>query len=246
MNRHDLAPPRLSEVVCSRLSNSIDAVARCVIEHASRRAPTTLAERLREEWLADLSEDRGPIARLRLALGCYRAAFVISQVCGAAGARAAPSPVGAGIMVAEVAHISPFPRRTAAASTGPVMCEINTTPLIDVLLVLLVTLIITLPMMTQSVRLDLPNSPPRTEAPPEVINLDIDFDGTVVWNGSPVANLAQLEAYFRAEGQRSPQPEIHLRPDAYAKYDVVAKVLAAAQRNRLEKLGFVNSADFAH
>lgn len=246
MNRHDLAPSRLSEVTCSRLSDSINVIARCVIERAVRRVPTSLSERLLEEWLADLSEDRGPLARLRLALGCYWAAFVIRGDRGATGARAAPSAVGARTMVADVAHISPFPRQTAAASAAPVICEINTTPLIDVLLVLLVTLIITLPMMTQSVRLDLPHSPSRAEAPPEVINLDIDFDGTVVWNGSPVANLAQLEGYFRAESRRSPQPEIHLRPDAYAKYDVVAKVLASAQRNRLEKLGFVNSAEFAH
>lgn len=246
MNRHDLAPARLSQVACSRLSDSIDAVARCLIEHAARRVPTTLAERLREEWLADLSEDRGPIARLRLALGCFRAAFVIRGDVGVTGARTAPSAVAARIMVADIAHISPFPRLTAAASAGPVICEINTTSLIDVLLVLLVTLIITLPMMTQSVRLDLPHPPSRAEAPPEVINLDIDFDGTVVWNGSRVANLAQLESYFRAESRRSPQPEIHLRPDAYAKYDVVAKVLAAAQRNRLEKLGFVNNAEFSH
>jgi len=149
-------------------------------------------------------------------------------------------------MIADVRHGMPlFLRQATAAENGPAFCEINTTPLIDVLLVLIVTLIITLPMMTQAVNLDLPQSPPRDQAPPEVVNLDIDFDGTVVWNGTPVANFEQLEGYFRAESRKTPQPEIHLRPDPYVKYDVVAKVLAAAQRNRLRRIGFVNSAEFA-
>ena len=100
--------------------------------------------------------------------------------------------------------------------------------------------------MTQAVRLDLPQSPNRDTTQPEVINLDIDFDGTVVWNGSPVANFAQLEGYFRAESRKYPQPEIHLRPDAHVKYDVVAKVLAAAQRNQVTKLGFVSTPEFAY
>ena len=107
-------------------------------------------------------------------------------------------------------------------------------------------MILTLQIMTQAVRVDLPQATSRDMAPPEVINLDIDFDGTVVWNGSPVANLEQLEAYFRAESRKNPQPEIHLRPDAYVKYDVVAKVLAAAQRNQMTKVGFVNSSEFAY
>lgn len=91
-----------------------------------------------------------------------------------------------------------------------------------------------------------PPRPSRDQAPPEVINLDIDFDGTVVWNGSPVASFEQLEGYLRTESRKYPQPEIHLRPDAYVKYDVVAKVLAAAQRNQLTKIGFVNSGEFAN
>lgn len=125
------------------------------------------------------------------------------------------------------------------------MCAINTTPLIDVMLVLLVTLIISLPVMTHAIKLDLPQIPPAAVKPPaEVINLDIDFDGTVVWNGTPVASWQQLEGYFRTEARRDPQPEIHLRPDRGAKYDVVARVLASAQHNRVKKIGFVNTAEF--
>jgi biopolymer transport protein ExbD len=123
--------------------------------------------------------------------------------------------------------------------------DINTTPLIDVMLVLLVTLIMTLPIMTHAVKLDMPqaNPPPPENERPEVIELEVDFDGTVVWNGT-VVNPNQVEAYFRIESDKLPQPEIHLRPDRRVKYDHVAKLLAAAQRNRMKKIGFVNTAEF--
>lgn len=135
-----------------------------------------------------------------------------------------------------------------AMSVGPAtaeFCDINTTPLIDVMLVLLVTLIMSLPIMTHAVKLDMPqaNNPPPTERP-EVIDLEVDFDGTVVYNGTVVNSLDQLESYFRVESDKLPQPEIHLRPDRRVKYDHVAKVLAAAQRNRMKKIGFVNTAEF--
>jgi biopolymer transport protein ExbD len=126
-------------------------------------------------------------------------------------------------------------------------CDINTTPLIDVMLVLLVTLIVTLPIMTHAVKLDMPNAnnpPPPPNVQPEVIDLEIDFDGTVVWNGTPVSGMQQLEAYFGAERDKDPQPEIHLRPDRRARYDIVAQVLASAQRNHMKKIGFVNVAEF--
>ena len=131
------------------------------------------------------------------------------------------------------------------SSSGP-MCDINTTPLIDVLLVLLVTLIITLPIQTHAVKLDLPQNQNQQPPPvqPEVIDLEIDFDGTIVWNGTP-ATLQQLDGYFASESSKNPQPEIHLNPDGMAKYDVVAKVLASAQRNRMTKIGFVNTSEFA-
>jgi biopolymer transport protein ExbD len=136
---------------------------------------------------------------------------------------------------------------SVGTASGAAFCDINTTPLIDVMLVLLVTLIVTLPIMTHAVKLDMPNvsnPPPPPPTPPEVIDLEIDFDGTVVWNNTPVASLSQVEAYFHAERDKDPQPEIHLRPDRRAKYDIVAKVLAAAQRNHMKKIGFVNVAEF--
>src|SRR5579864_6971692 len=132
-------------------------------------------------------------------------------------------------------------------TAGQAMCDINTTPLIDVMLVLLVTLIVSLPIMTHAVKLDMPNPnqpPPPPDQRPEVSDLEIDFDGTVVWNGTVVQNVGQLEGYFREESSKEPQPEIHLRPDRRAKYDYVAKVLAAAQRNRMKKIGFVNTSEF--
>ncbi len=136
---------------------------------------------------------------------------------------------------------------SVGTASGAAFCDINTTPLIDVMLVLLVTLIVTLPIMTHAVKLDMPNvtnPPPPPPTPPEVIDLEIDFDGTVVWNNSPVTGLPQLEAYFHAERDKDPQPEIHLRPDRRARYDIVAKVLAAAQRDHMKKIGFVNVAEF--
>ena len=129
---------------------------------------------------------------------------------------------------------------------GGVMCDINTTPLIDVMLVLLVTLIVSLPIMTHAVKLDMPqsNNPPPPDQRPDVIDLEIDFDGTVVWNGTPVKDINQLESYFHTEADKPQQAEIHLRPDRRAKYGSVAVVLAAAQRNRMKKIGFVNTSEF--
>ena len=131
-------------------------------------------------------------------------------------------------------------------SSSEPMVDINTTPLIDVLLVLLVTLIITLPVMTHSVKMDLPqkqHQPPQK--PPEVINLGIDFDGTITWNGTVVPNMQVLDGYFASESTKDPQPEIHLNPSGLAKYGIVAKVLADAHRNRLTKIGFVNTSEFS-
>jgi biopolymer transport protein ExbD len=127
------------------------------------------------------------------------------------------------------------------------MCDMNTTPLIDVMLVLLIMFIITIPVMTHAVKLDMPQPQPDQPLPevrPEVIDIEIDFDGTIVWNGTVVPNIDTLESYFRQESQKDPQPELHLRPDARSRYDTVAQVLASAQRNRMLKIGFVNTADF--
>ena len=124
------------------------------------------------------------------------------------------------------------------------MMDINMTPLIDVMLVLLIMFIITIPVMTHAVKLDMPrasNAP--SLAQPVVINLEIDFDGTVLWNGTPV-DIESLEGYFRREAANDPQPELHIRPSKRAKYDVVARVLASAQRNGMRKIGFVGNEQF--
>ncbi len=135
---------------------------------------------------------------------------------------------------------------SAGSAEGEPMMEINTTPLIDVMLVLLIMFIITIPVMTHAVKLDMPqpnaNPPPQTEEP-VVIDLEIDFDGTILWNGTPTS-MSSLESYFRTESQKSPQPELHVRPNRRAKYDVVANVLAAAQRNGITRIGFVGNEQF--
>jgi biopolymer transport protein ExbD len=136
------------------------------------------------------------------------------------------------------------------SESGAPMMEINTTPLIDVMLVLIIVLIMSIPVMTHATKLDMPqtNNPPPPVRP-EVIQIDIDFDGTIVWNNTPVQGIEQLESYFRsarvsAEAAGRPQPEIHLRPDRRSRYETTALVMAAAQRNRMEKMGFVNTAEF--
>jgi biopolymer transport protein ExbD len=128
---------------------------------------------------------------------------------------------------------------------APPMMDINMTPLIDVLLVLLVMFIITIPVMTHAVKLDMPRptNAPQDNVLPVVINLEIDFDGTVLWNGTAVT-LESLDTYFRREAANDPQPELHIRPNKRASYDVVARVLAAAQRNGLLKIGFVGNEQF--
>ena len=138
----------------------------------------------------------------------------------------------------------------SSGDAGAPMMELNMTPLIDVMLVLIVVLIMSIPVMTHATKLDMPqtNNPPPPVRP-EVIQIDIDFDGTIVWNGTVVSGIPQLESYFRSarinsESAGSPQPEIHLRPDRRSRYETTALVMAAAQRNRMKKMGFVNTADF--
>jgi biopolymer transport protein ExbD len=125
------------------------------------------------------------------------------------------------------------------------MMDINTTPLIDILLVLLIMFIITIPVMTHAVKLDMPrpSNEPSQNILPVIIRLDIEFDGTVLWNGTPVT-VDSLDSYFRREAVNDPQPELHIRPNKRASYDVVARVLAAAQRNGLLKIGFVGNEEF--
>ena len=126
-----------------------------------------------------------------------------------------------------------------------VMIDINTTPLIDVMLVLLIMLIITIPVQTHAVKLDMPHEkPPPALVEPQVVNLAIDFDGTISWNGTTVPDRAALETYLRAASVKDPQPEIHLAPDKLVKYSYVAMVLAEAQRLGVVKIGLVGSERF--
>jgi len=127
----------------------------------------------------------------------------------------------------------------SSTGEGEVMVEMNTTPLIDVMLVLLTLLIITLPIQTHAVKLDMPqntNAPPPLITP-ETVDLGVDFDGTVTWNGTPV-DRATMDSYFLDAAGKTPQPEIHVNPNRLAKYDAVARVLADAQRLGATHIGF--------
>ena len=126
-----------------------------------------------------------------------------------------------------------------------VMIDINTTPLIDVMLVLLVMLIITLPIQLHSVNLNMPvGNPPPPLVLPEIVKLDIDEASRVYWNGEWLPDRAMLEEKIKAAVAQGVQPEVHLRPNKLAKYDIVAGVMASAQRLGLTKIGIVGSEQF--
>ena len=135
---------------------------------------------------------------------------------------------------------------SAGRSSDPdVMIDINTTPLIEVMLVLLVMLIITIPIQLHSVTLNMPTgNPPPPLVLPDVVKLDIDDQSRVYWNGDVVEDHATLEAKMAAAARQQVQPEIHLRPDKSSKYNVVASVMASAQRLGLTKIGIVGSEQF--
>ncbi len=113
--------------------------------------------------------------------------------------------------------------------------QLNATPLIDVMLVLLVILIITLPVATHAVKLNLPQG--RSAAPPPAIRLDIVYDGAIYWNGTPVPSLEHLAARFAAVAGSANAPRINVVPEKRTRYEVVAQVLALAQRSRVAGLG---------
>jgi len=127
------------------------------------------------------------------------------------------------------------------------MMDINTTPLIDVMLVLLIMFIITIPVQTHAVKLDLPQST-NDQTPPPVDpiknTVNIDPAGTVFWNGSPV-NLPTLKSYMSQTTRMDPEPELHLEPDPNARYVVVDQVLAAAKQANVTKMGFVGNERYA-
>jgi len=120
---------------------------------------------------------------------------------------------------------------TAGSNAGQSYSDINMTPLIDVMLVLLIIFIITLPKQTHAVE-------PTT--PPEVIDLRIDFDGTLLWDKAAV-DRATMQRYISANALKSPQPEVHITVDKFASYEIVAQSLADLQHRGLKKIGFVNN-----
>jgi biopolymer transport protein ExbD len=125
------------------------------------------------------------------------------------------------------------------------MMDINTTPLIDVMLVLIIMLIITIPIQTHAVKMNMPvgpsSPPPR---PPEIVRIDVDFDGTIGWNGTIVADRAELENKLAMVAAQPDQPEVHLRPNKLVSYKVVAMVMASAQRLGVTKIGLVGNEQF--
>jgi biopolymer transport protein ExbD len=125
-------------------------------------------------------------------------------------------------------------------NTDEVMNEINMTPFVDIMLVLLIIFIITIPVMTHAVKIDLPRdnpNPPPTE--PVVVRIFVEFDGTVYWNGSPV-DAQSLRDYVAIENAKEPQPEVHVDAHRRVPYVYVANVLFTLQRGGLQKVGFVS------
>ena len=134
---------------------------------------------------------------------------------------------------------------TGSAGEPDVMMDINTTPLIDVMLVLIIMLIITIPVQLHAVNLNLPTgTPPPPAKPPVVATIDIDIDGTVLWDGVALAGRPALEARLHDAAAQAEQPEVHIRPNKLVEYRSVAMVLAAAQRAGVTKLGMVGNEQF--
>ena len=134
---------------------------------------------------------------------------------------------------------------SGGSSEPEVMMDINTTPLIDVMLVLIIMLIITIPIQTHAVKLNMPvGNPPPPLTPPEVVQIDVDFDGTVLWNGTIVPTREELEVRLTAAASQPVQPEVHLRPNKLVLYKSVAMVMASAQRLGVTKMGIVGNEQF--
>jgi biopolymer transport protein ExbD len=126
-----------------------------------------------------------------------------------------------------------------------VMMDINTTPLIDVMLVLIIMLIITIPVQLHAVNLNMPaGSPPPPVKEPVVVTIDVDFDGTILWNGEAMPSRQALEVKLRDAAAMPDQPEVHVRPNKLVEYKFVAEVLAESQRLGVTKLGMVGNEQF--
>ena len=135
-------------------------------------------------------------------------------------------------------------------SVGPssdepsVMSSINTTPLVDVMLVLLIIFLITIPVITKTVKVNLPkavNIPTQTK--PDNITIAVDKDGNVYWNGKTLPSRDTLLAYIREAAVRKPQPEIHIRGDKETRYEAIGHVMYAIQRGGIQKVGFLTEPD---
>ena len=129
---------------------------------------------------------------------------------------------------------------------GSPMMEMNMTPLIDVLLVLLIMFIITIPIQTHAVKVDLPvNSPNPTQNPvnPEKNKISIDPAGVIAWNGAPVDEVT-LRQYLDQSAGMTPEPELHFQPDPQARYEVVDRTLAVIKRSAITKLGFIGNEQY--
>jgi len=134
---------------------------------------------------------------------------------------------------------------SAGRDDGEPMMEMNTTPLIDVMLVLLIMFIITIPIQTHAVKIDLPVNDPRNKniIDSEKNKVSIAADGTVAWNGAPV-NEVTLRQYLDQTAGMNPEPELQFQPDRQAKYDVVDRTLAVVKRSNVTKLGFVGNEQY--
>jgi biopolymer transport protein ExbD len=137
------------------------------------------------------------------------------------------------------------PSLTQNLDEPEVMMDINTTPLIDVMLVLLIMLIITIPVQLHSVNLDMPTGTPPAQKKPNIVRIEVDARNVVNWNGKALADRAALDAMLLEAKAQEPQPELHIKAQGKAKYEAVAGVLASAQRQGLTKIGIVGTAQFA-
>ena len=135
---------------------------------------------------------------------------------------------------------------TSNNSEGEPMMEINTTPLIDVMLVLIIMLIITIPIQTHAVKLDLPQNSNTNPPPIDPIKnkIVVTPQGAVLWNGTPV-QLTQLRQYLDITKQMNPEPELHLQPDPAARYELVDQVLVVTKQAQVTKMGFVGNEGYS-
>ena len=134
----------------------------------------------------------------------------------------------------------------SADTDAPAIAEMNTTPLVDVMLVLLIMFIVTIPLQTHAVKLDLPTRPPETrlEINSAKNKLVVTASGAILWNGKPVSRQA-LRLALETTTQMRPVPELHVEPEAHARYELVDEVLAITKQARIEKMGFVGNERYA-